>query len=152
VSPIAPSTCRWIQAAILACCLVGSCGTPVLSQNGSYAHRSQKAIVREAEALLIDKRYADAKPRYDEALRLGHDPAAYGGRAACHLGLGDIDSATADLAEAIRHSPKDKGQSYRPSRPTKLSQAALKHGEQQLQKMLKDRPAMSEHVRRDDSL
>jgi hypothetical protein len=112
----------------------------------------QAALHSGAKALAAGQ-YAAAKAAYDSALRLGEQgPAAFGGRAAARIGLGDIDGGVADLKEAISRNAGDLGQKYKPGSSVTFSAAALKHGEQQVRRMLQDRPAMAAHVKPGDAL
>jgi tetratricopeptide (TPR) repeat protein len=77
---------------------------------------------------------------------------AYAGRGSAYLKHRDFDQGIADINEAIRLNPGDLGQSYEPTSDKALDPAALQHGEEQLQKMLADRPHMAEHIEKGDKL
>ncbi len=51
----------------------------------------------------------------------------------------------ADLKTAIHLNPHDLGENYQPSSNKELSAEALEHGRKQVEKMLKDRPAMAQY-------
>ena len=57
-----------------------------------------------------------------------------------------------DLLQAIRLNPGDLGVDYQVTSGATLSPEAIKHGEEQVRKMLQDRPAMAEHVTEGDEL
>ena len=65
---------------------------------------------------------------------------------------GHWDKAIADLKTAIRLHPDDAGADYKPHAEAKLSPAALAHGQEQVRRMLKDRPNMARHVDESDVL
>ncbi len=82
----------------------------------------------------------------DQAIRLDpNEPKYLGMRGVVRLRQGDYARRAADLKAAIKLNTGDAGQAYRPSSGAKLSEAALRHGEQQVAAMLRDRPAMAQH-------
>jgi hypothetical protein len=106
-----------------------------------------------AEGLLAKGDYLAAKDVFDAVLRSGDQSAAMlGGRGVAQLGLGDFEAGIADLEEAIHRNPGDAGQKYRADSTVTLSAAALKHGQEQVRRMLADRPVMAEHGGRDSPL
>ncbi len=66
-------------------------------------------------------------------------------RGSARLRKGDYDQGMADLKTAIRLNPNDLGENYQPSSNKELSPEALEHGRKQVEKMLKDRPAMAQY-------
>ena len=58
----------------------------------------------------------------------------------------EYEKFTASMLEAIRLNPDDAGQDYEPVTDRPLSAEAVKHGEEQVRKMLNDRPALAEHI------
>jgi tetratricopeptide (TPR) repeat protein len=74
------------------------------------------------------------------------------GRANAYFDRRQHEKGLADVKEAMRLSPGDLGINYQPVTNKKLSPEALAHGEEQVRKMLKDRPAMAEHVSKGDKI
>ena len=64
----------------------------------------------------------------------------------------DFDKGTADVLEAIRLNPGDLFVEYQLATNKELSPESLKHGEEQLRNMLRDRPAMAQFVSPQDKL
>lgn len=89
--------------------------------------------------------YDDALVQLDEAVRLDPKQAKFlGMRGVVWLHKGDYAKGSADLTAAIKLNPGDAGVDYRPSSEKSLTADSLKHGEQQVAKMLEDRPAMAQ--------
>jgi tetratricopeptide (TPR) repeat protein len=81
-----------------------------------------------------------------EAVKLKPDEAKFHGmRATAWLRKGDYQQGMADMKEAIRLNTNDLGEKYNPSSGKELSAEALEHGRKQVEKMLKDRPAMAQY-------
>ena len=68
----------------------------------------------------------------------------FGLRAVARLRKGEYAKGSADLATAVELNPGDAGLGYKPSTNAKLSKQALRHGRQQVELMLYDRPAMAQ--------
>jgi tetratricopeptide (TPR) repeat protein len=135
-----------------------------------YASQYEKAIADYSAALERDPtmtvayaRRADAHARLknrnaalqdvrDLSRLAGETPHFHSQRAKVHLLLGDFDQAAADLKQAIRLNLRDVGATYQPPSGAKLSEESLRHGHEQVRRMLKDRPKMAEHVGQNDSL
>jgi tetratricopeptide (TPR) repeat protein len=95
---------------------------------------------------LAKKRFDSAIAEFTEALKLRPTEAKYHGMlAAALLEKGDYEKGVPELKTAIELHPNDVGAKYRSQSDKKLSDAALKHGREQVKKMLADRPAMAEH-------
>ncbi len=89
--------------------------------------------------------FDQAAAAFSEAIKLKPDEARYHGmRGTARLRKGDYQQGMADMKEAIRLNPKDLGEKYQPSSGKELSAEALEHGRKQVEKMLKDRPAMAQ--------
>jgi tetratricopeptide (TPR) repeat protein len=89
--------------------------------------------------------YDDALARLDEAVRIDLKQAKFlGMRGVVWLRKGEYAKGSADLKAAIKLNPGDAGVEYRPSSGTPLSADALRHGQEQVAKMLQDRPAMAQ--------
>ena len=73
-------------------------------------------------------------------------------RAIAYFEREEYDRGFADVLEAMRLNPGDVGVDYQPNSDKELSREALRHGEEQVRRMLKDRPAMAEHVNPGDKL
>lgn len=73
-------------------------------------------------------------------------------RAIAYFEREEYDRGFADVLEAMRLNPGDVGVNYRPNSDKELSPEALRHGEEQVRRMLKDRPAMAKHVAPGDKL
>ncbi len=89
--------------------------------------------------------FDQAAAAFGEAIKLKPDEAKYHGmRGTAWLRKDDYGQGLADLKEAIRLNPNDLGAKYQPTSGKELSAAALEHGRKQVEKMLKDRPAMAQ--------
>ncbi len=87
-----------------------------------------------------------AAAAFGEAVKLKPDEAKfYGMRATAWLRKGDYQQGMADMKDAIRLNPNDLGEKYQPTSNKELSATALEHGLKQVEKMLKDRPAMAQY-------
>src|SRR5262245_57989986 len=135
--------------------LLALCGSRARAEQPASAKTPaplQAALERGHESLAAGD-YSKAKAAFDTAFLLGDESAAvFGGRGAARIGMGEIDGGIADLEEAIRRNPGDLGQKYSPNAAVVLSKAALQHGEEQVRKMLKDRPAMAKNIELGDAL
>jgi tetratricopeptide (TPR) repeat protein len=81
----------------------------------------------------------------DEAVRLAPGQAKFLGiRGLAWLRKGEYAKGAADLEAAIALSPGDAGVKYQPTSTKELAPDALRHGREQVEKMLADRPAMGE--------
>lgn len=90
--------------------------------------------------------YDDMIARLDEAVRLDPKQAKYlGMRGVAWLHKGDYAKGSADLKEAVKLNAGDAGVEYRPTSETPLSADALRHGQEQVAKMLHDRPTMEQY-------
>jgi hypothetical protein len=112
-----------------------------------------------AELLLMARTYGakgektKASAAYDQLIaREPSSPLPYVERAKYLVYIGELEGARVDLLDAIRLNPKDIGQDYKPNTDRVLSEAALRHGEQQVKNMLRDRPGMARHVTPGDPL
>ena len=101
--------------------------------------------IDRATCLTMLKRFEPAIADLDEAIRIdGNNARAWGMRGAARLHLGDYQQGAADLNKAIALNPQDAGANYKPLAEKPLSEEALRHGRQQVEQMLRDRPAMAE--------
>lgn len=83
----------------------------------------------------------------DEAIRLSPNEAKYRGlRGVAWIRKGDHAKGSADLKAAIAMNQGDAGAKAEQPAIT-LSPEALRHGEEQVRQMLRDRPAMAEHAK-----
>jgi len=113
---------------------------------GTPAPAAEKVdLFQQAKHLLAKGDFDAAIARLDEAIRLEPKLAKYRGlRGVAWLRKGDYAKGAADLKAAVALNPGDAGLHYRPSNGTRLSAQAAAHGQQQVAKMLRDRPAMAE--------
>ena len=137
----------------------------VYSETGQFA----KAVADYSEVIRLDPE--DVRPRRSGhlsgrtyATRRGHrrprlrDQAEREGaevlrrRGAAHCGWVNYRQGAADLQTAIGLNPKDAGVKYRPSSNKELTPEALKHGEEQAARMVRDRPAMARFGKEGDFL
>ena len=89
--------------------------------------------------------YDGVVARLDEALRLAPNEAKLLGlRGVARLFKGESAKGLADLQVAIKRNPGDAGIGYQPSGRAKFSKEAFRHGQQQVARMLRDRPAMAQ--------
>ena len=63
----------------------------------------------------------------------------------CGLASGDYDRGIADFQAAVRLNPHDPAATFEDWPKTQLTPADLKHGQEQVRQMLKDRPAMAQY-------
>lgn len=113
-----------------------------------------------AEAYLGRAQMYDAIGKWDEALRdfgqaIRLDPQApdcVAARGCAYIEHRDFEKGIADINTAIGLNPGDLGKNYRPLSQQQLSSDAIAHGENQVRQMLKDRPAMAQHVQPGDKL
>ena len=104
-----------------------------------HAFERAKQAIEEGE-------YDDALSLMDEAVEKSPKGAKYRGlRGAALILKGEYAKGEADLKAAIELNPGDEGKKYRPASDAKLSEDRLSHGRRQVEKMLRDRPGMSEH-------
>ncbi len=90
--------------------------------------------------------FDQAAAAFSEAVKLKPDEAKFHGmRATAWLRKGDYRQGLPDMKEAIRLNPSDLGEKYQPTSNKELSAEALAHGRKQVEKMLKDRPAMAQY-------
>ena len=66
-------------------------------------------------------------------------------RGSLWIARGDYDRGLADFETAIRLNPHDPAATFEAWPKTQLTPADLQHGQQQVRRMLKDRPAMAQY-------
>jgi tetratricopeptide (TPR) repeat protein len=111
------------------------------------------AYVDRAEAYRRLSKYEEALADCDRVIALEpNSPVNYVSRAHVHSDEHKYDKCAEDLLQAIRLNPGDLGVDYQVTSGATLSPEAIKHGEEQMRKMLQDRPAMAEHVTEGDEL
>jgi len=112
-----------------------------------------EAFSCRAELLRVSDQWNRARADYQKALELEPKKLVYRViRANAYFERDDFDRGLADVLEAMRLNPGDVGVDYQPSSAKELSKEALRHGEQQVRRMLRDRPAMAQHVTPGDKL
>lgn len=122
--------------------------------------RKGKSYHRGVDSLLDSARWLHELGKRNQALRVvdrakqlaPDSPLPYACRGEFLIAEGNFDEGIAELWEAIRRNPGDLGPSYDPAPKGELTREALQHGEQQLRKMLRDRPAMAESISPNDEL
>jgi tetratricopeptide (TPR) repeat protein len=115
--------------------------------------RSADAGASEAERAFDQARHALEQDDYDAAIaqldaaiRLEPKQAKFQGfRGVAWLRKGEYAKGVADLKAAMGLTPGDAGSDYPPAAKKEISDEALRHGRQQVARMLKDRPAMADH-------
>ncbi len=97
----------------------------------------------------------EAKADFGKAIELDpENPAHYWARASLNIRAGDLDAGNADWLVAIALTPNHVGKHYhfRQFRNAALSDDDLRHGEEQLRAIVRDRPEMAEFARPGDRL
>jgi tetratricopeptide (TPR) repeat protein len=98
-------------------------------------------------------RWEQAFGDLDQAVALAPtQPVYFGLRGTFRIQRGEYDAGIADVLAAMRLNPGDAGADYQPVGDKVLSPEALAHGEEQVRKMLTDRPRMAEHVTPGDKI
>ncbi|MCE5269243.1 MAG: tetratricopeptide repeat protein [Planctomycetaceae bacterium] len=109
------------------------------------ADRSE-SVYRQAGHAIHQGDFDAAIRKLDEAIRLAPKEAKLRGlRGVAWIRKGDYDRGSADLKAAIVMNAGDAAAKCKPSTPAALSADALRHGKEQVAKMLKDRPAMAQY-------
>jgi tetratricopeptide (TPR) repeat protein len=123
-----------VMAAVLAAAAPASAADqpdPVYRRAGQAIHRGD---------------YDAAIRQLDEAIRSApKDAKLHGLRGVAWLRKGDYARGAADLKAAIELNPGDAGAQFRPSSTAALSAEALRHGQEQVARMLRDRPTMAQY-------
>lgn len=101
------------------------------------------ALGKLDNALQDFRRFAELQPE---------SPIPHAELARVYFAQHKYDQFTASLLEAIRLNRGDAGKNYEPTSDRQMSAEAIKHGEKQVNQMLKDRPALAEHVAAGDQL
>ena len=97
--------------------------------------------------------YDAAIARLDEAIRLEPKQAKFQGmRGVAWLHKGQYAKGVADLKAAIQLNAGDAGAQYQPTSTKQLAAEALQHGQQQVARMVGDRPAMVQFGQESDFL
>ena len=117
-------------------------------------------ILRDIQAYLQRVQLSSSKDDDDRAIEdysaiiqlAPYLPYCYAARGLTFFNLGEIEKFTADLLRAIELNPGDAGRDYQPNSEKELSPTAIRHGEEQVRKMLADRPVMAQHVEPGDTL
>ena len=105
--------------------------------------------LEQAKQAIEEGDYDVAFALMDRAVGRSPRSAKYRGlRGAASICKGDYESGAADLKAAVKMNLGDAGNGYRPSSDAKLPAARLEHGRRQVERMLRDRPAMGGHGER----
>ena len=104
-----------------------------------------QAYVQRAETYRLGERLTEALADLTRADQLRpNDPRIVGERAAVCLQLGRFDEGMKWLRRAIELNEGDAGRDYRPHREVELKPEAIRHGREQVERMLRDRPPMAQ--------
>jgi tetratricopeptide (TPR) repeat protein len=126
---------------ILLVCLSSMLGTTV-----RLAADEAKDAFEQGQSAMRQGKLDDALTNFEAACKLQPKEAKYAGmKAVILLRLGKYEPGIAALKEAIRIHPGDVGAKYHPQSDKPLSPEALKHGQEQVRRMLRDRPPMAEY-------
>lgn len=99
------------------------------------------------------KRFDEAIADYTKTVELTPDESwPYSYRASAYVLKGDYEQGAKDWIKSIEDSDDHAGKGYQPLRETPLDEEALRHGEEQLKAILRDRPEMAEYVKPGDRL
>jgi tetratricopeptide (TPR) repeat protein len=115
------------------------------SQAALIADEADEAY-EQGQAALRHGAIDEALAGYSQACKLRPKEAKFiGMRAVVLLKKGDYKRGIADLKEAIRLHPGDLGVKYQARFDKSLSPEALKHGHEQVRRMIRDRPPMAQY-------
>lgn len=104
-----------------------------------------QAYIQRAETLRLDERLTEALADLTRAYQLRpNDTRIVGERAALFLQLGRYDEGMKALRRAIELNEGDVGRDYRPHRDVELKPEAIRHGREQVERLLRDRPPMAQ--------
>ncbi|MGA2062657.1 MAG: tetratricopeptide repeat protein [Thermoguttaceae bacterium] len=118
----------------------------VVFSGGVLSANEAEDAYQRGLAALGQGEFDQAVAAFSDAVKLKPDEAKFHGmRATAWLRKGDYGQGLADMKEAIRLNPNDLGEKYQPTSNKELSAEALTHGRKQVEKMLKDRPAMAQY-------
>ena len=134
------------NTSLLRICLGVILAAGVTGSQAVLAAETAEEAFERGQAALRRGKLDEALAGYDAACKLRPKEAKYlGMRAVVSLKQGDLPRGVAGLKEAIRLHPGDVGKTYRPWLDKKLSPEALRHGKEQVRRMLHDRPPMAKH-------
>jgi tetratricopeptide (TPR) repeat protein len=123
--------------------------TTAIQMNPTYADAFFMRGELQKEAGNWEKALAD----YSQAIEIEPKNLVYRvARAIARFERHEYEKGIEDVKSAMRLNPGDVGVNYEPSTTKKLSLEALAHGEEQVRKMLNDRPAMAQHVTPGDKI
>lgn len=136
----------------------------------TYLDKPTEAIKNFTQALAADETFAEAAvwrgsthdglgnweqaiADFDQAIKLAPHRTDYlARRGIARLEHGEVAEGRADLTAAIKLNPGDAGVDFSAVTGQMLDAEAMRHGETQVRQMLRDRPAMAEHVVEGDLL
>jgi tetratricopeptide (TPR) repeat protein len=109
----------------------------------------QDLVYSQTQEAIAEGEFDQALALMDKALETSPREAKYRGlRGVAWLGKGDYAKGAADLRAAVELNAGDAGNEKPPQdAQVKLSPAALEHGRRQVERMLRDRPAMAKHAK-----
>jgi tetratricopeptide (TPR) repeat protein len=113
-----------------------------------------RAYSGRGQALIATNSHEKALPDLDRAIQLEPQSSIHHmWRAHAYFALDERGNKWVDeLWEAIHLNPGDVGVNYEPTSSKQLPAEALAHGEEQVRRMLHDRPEMAERVTEGDEL
>lgn len=115
--------------------------------------RSAMSYAGRATCLARQKQYEAAIADVDKSIALcPNSPCFYEARAALWINWGKHDRADADIDTFLRLNPADPAVAFEQWPKNAVTDVDIRHGEQQVERMLRDRPAMAQHGRRADTL
>ena len=104
-----------------------------------------RTYVCRGDCYFNQREYDKALADYNKAIGLdASSPFAYERRGAIWLLRGGYDRGLAEIETAVRLNPSDPAATF-VGAPEPVDDEALEHGEQQVQQMLEDRPAMGQY-------
>ncbi len=111
------------------------------------------SLLGRAEALATIGEWRGSLADFNRVIEIEPNSSFYrAARGTAFLKHDEFEKGIADILAAIRMSPKDLGNDFRATTNKELPAASLAHGEQQVRNMLRDRPAMAEHVMPGDQI
>jgi len=120
-----------------------ACYTSALDVNPDFVG----AVVNRAEIYDRTGKWQEAIEDCSTAIMLAPKmPYFYGLRGTIRLDHQQYHKGVADVWQAIQTNPNDAGANYQPLTDRALSPESIQHGEEQVRRMLRDRPVMAQHI------
>ncbi|MEN6452342.1 MAG: tetratricopeptide repeat protein [Thermoguttaceae bacterium] len=123
----------------------GVVATVLLTPLAALAANKPESVYRQAGRAIRQGDFDGAIRQLDEVIRSSPSEAKFRGlRGVAWVRKGDCPRGIADLQAAIELNPSDAG-AGRPKAAAALSAESLRHGQEQVRRMLRDRPAMAQY-------